>query len=648
MELHPIDLAIIALYALFALGVGLVLRRRASGSMESFFLSERSLPWWLTGTSMIATSFAADTPLVVTGWVREHGVWKNWLWWCYAFSGVIGVFFFARLWRRSLVLTKAELVELRYGGRGAAALRFSLGVVHSGVTNVMVLCWVLLAAAKIMDSLFGVDRIVALGLASGTALTYSLLAGLWGVVITDLVQLAMASVGALALAFASWSAVGGRSGLSAGLAEAGSRVPPEVMSFLPSLGDANLLSPTTWTPAVAAIAVYLGVAWWAVENVDGSGIAVQRLAASRDERHGVLAFLWFNVGHYAMRPWPWIVVALASLIVLPTQTVTAPIDGQVASVRAGRIVLDGAEGERVVPWPEPHADAGWRPVAQVRVGDAVSAGDVLAETDSEMGLLGITIASLFAAFMSTIDTHMNLASSFFVNDVYRRFVRPGRRERHYVTVARIASATVLAVGMLVAWQADSISGLFLFFLSFLAGIGPVNVLRWFWWRITAWTEISALLASGVATVALTRWPDLVSLGPLSSGGNLAPEGRLLLVVTFAFGTAMLVTFAAGAPRPEELVPFYERVRPSGAWGPVRRLTDVRPQPGVWRPAAVGTLSSTLLIFGLLVAIGRWVLGGASEAVPAAAVALVGAIGTGWALASIRADVRSPENVARSG
>jgi Na+/proline symporter len=495
-----------------------------------------------------------------------------------------------------------------------------------------------------MDSLFGVDPVVSLGLACGIALTYSLLSGLWGVVITDLVQLVMASIGAVALGIASWFAIGGRSGLTAGLAGSAS---PEVLAFWPALGDAELWAPATWSPALAAVAVYLGVAWWAVESVDGTGIAVQRLGASRDERQGVLAFLWYNVAHNAVRPWPWIVVALASLILLPAQTVTAPVAGEVVSVDPGRIVLSTAAGETAVPWSEPHGDVGWRALPRVAVNDAVEAGDVLAETDAEraypvmlrmllpVGLLGLTVASLIAAFMSTIDTHMNLASSYFVNDIYRRFLAPDRDERRYVLVARVASAAVLGVAMLVAWQADSISGLFLFFLSFLAGVGPINALRWFWWRITAWTEIAALTSSGLATIVLTRWPGLVPLGPLSPDGALAPEGRLVLVVLFSFAVALLVTLVVPAPRPAELVEFYERVRPLGAWGPVRSLTRVRPQAGAWWPAVAGTVCSTLLTFGLLVACGRFVLAGVAATLPAAAVALLGALGTGWALSAMQ-------------
>jgi hypothetical protein len=331
MALHWIDWTLIAGYVVFALAVGVVYARRAGKDVDEYFLSGRSLPWWIAGTSMVATSFAADTPLVITGWVRDHGIWKNWVWWCYCGGGMLSVFLFARGWRRGGVMTKAELAELRYGGEAAAVLRGILGFMHAGVTNTITLCWVLLAAKKIMEVLLGIDGNLALVLGCAIALVYSLMAGFWGVVVTDLVQFVMAMVGAVALAWLAWAGVGGTDAVLAAAAR-GAPFTDNTLRFLPETGPGGPFDASFWTIPLAALAVYLGVSWWAAENVDGSGTAVQRIAASKDEREGVLAVMWYNVTHYAMRPWPWILVALASLVALPPLTVTAPAAGEVVSV----------------------------------------------------------------------------------------------------------------------------------------------------------------------------------------------------------------------------------------------------------------------------------------------------------------------------
>ena len=633
MRLEALDWAVIAAYAVFALTVGVVLARRASRNVDEFFLSGRSLPWWIAGTSMVATTFAADTPLVITGWVRDHGIWKNWLWWCYAAGGLLTVFVFARYWRRGEVMTTAELAELRYGGKSARVLRGFLGVYHSAVTNGIVLCWVLLAATKIMDVLFGVDKLTALVLASGLALAYSLMAGFWGVVLTDLVQFVMAMVGSIALAVLAWDELGGRAGLEAAI-QAGS-VSQQALEFFPRAGASSWLDSSFWTAQVSAVAVYLGVAWWAAESVDGGGLVVQRISATRSEREGVLAALWYNVAHYGLRPWPWILVAVASIVVLPPHEVVAPASGEVAAVRATEIVLETPEPVTVT-WDVEAQD--WSPLPSVRVGQTVERGQLLARTDSERayvvmmarllpaGLLGLVVASLLAAFMSTIDTHVNLASSFFVNDVYRRFWAPGRPPRHYVGAARAGSVLVLALAGVLAWQADSISGLFTFFLAFLGGVGPIYILRWMWWRVRASTEIVAMVASSVTTIALTfafdtGWPE----SPLTPEGVLSSEGRLCLVAFLSLTAALASMVLTRTPDPAALVEFYRRVRPVGAWGPVRRLCPDTARPAGLQVGLLGTVAGLALVFGILFATGNALLGRASAAGGCAVVALTGAV-----------------------
>ena len=637
-----LDWLIVGGYVVFALAVGMYFRRRASRNVDEFFLSGRSLPWWLAGTSMVATSFAADTPLVVTGWVRDAGIWKNWVWWSLAISGMLGVFLFARWWRRGGVMTKAELVELRYPGRGAGVLRGVLGVMHAGITNTIILCWVLLAAGKIAEVLFDVEKDVGLAVPCAIALGYSLLAGFWGVVITDLLQFVMAMVGALALAIIAWGAVDGSAGVLAAAAE-NPAFTVDTLRFLPRPGPGGVFDASFWTTSVAALCVYLGVQWWAAENVDGSGVMVQRICAAKDERHGVLASLWYNVAQYGLRPWPWIMVALASLIVLPPVRIEASAAGTVVAIEDDAIRLDVVgEPGRSVPLDVEGTAEDWRARPMVSKGDQVEAGQLLAKTDSERayvvmmerylptGLLGIAFASLLAAFMSTIDTHVNLAASFFVNDVYRRFVRPDADSRHYVHVARWASVVVLLLAGLLASQADSISDLFLFFMAFLGGVGPIYILRWVWWRVRASTEIVAMLASASATVALTFIEIEWSLGPLSPGGDLAPEGRLVLVVCLSAVCALSSLAVTRTPDPAKLVEFYRRVRPIGWWGPVQSLAGVEPRRGL-APIFAGALGGLAATYGLMFGTGLWLLGRGADAALAAVIAVAGAACVAWSL-----------------
>ncbi|MCB9916724.1 MAG: Na+:solute symporter [Planctomycetes bacterium] len=644
-----LDWLIVAAYVVFALAVGFVYAKRAGKDVDEFFLSGRTLPWWIAGTSMVATSFAADTPLVITGWVRDRGIWQNWLWWCYCAGGMLGVFLFARWWRRGGVMTKAELAELRYGGPGAAALRGVLGVMHAGFTNTITLCWVLLAAAKIMDVLFEVDQNLAVVLSCAIALSYSLMAGFWGVVVTDLVQFAMAMVGAVVLAWMSWSAVGGAEGVHAAAA-AGAPFTKDTLEMFPHAGPGGPLDASFWTVPFTALCVYLGVAWWAVENVDGASVAVQRIAASRDERQGVLALLWFNLTHYAVRPWPWILVALASLVVLKPAEVTAPAAGTVRldAATPSVLVLEEPSGARHELALTTDVE-GWELQPEVDDGALVDAGVRLAKTDSErayvvmmrrylpVGLLGLMVASLLAAFMSTIDTHVNLAASFFVNDLYRRFFVRDASAKHYVAVARLASGAVLVVAALMALAADSISDLFTFFLAFLGGVGPIYVLRWLWWRVRPETEITAMVTSAVTTTLLTYAPITWHLGPLSQDGALLSEGRLCLVALASLVTALGSLAVFGAPDPRALVPFYEKVRPAGWWGPVAAVAPhVRaPKPSL-RPL-YGVVGGVALVFGGMLGLGYALLDDWARAGVASAVAAVGTVGLVLAL---RGDERS--------
>ncbi len=634
MALAWLDWLVVVAYVAFALWVGVRFTGRASEGVNEFFLSGRRLPWWMAGTSMVATTFAADTPLVITGWVRDYGVWKNWQWWCFAVCGFFTAFLFARMWRRAEIMTTAELAEQRYGEKSARVLRGFLGTYHTLITNVITLAWVLLAAGKISEVLVDVPKEWAIGACCAVTLTYSLLSGLWGVVLTDLTQFAMAMLGAIALAVIVWTHTGGSAAVLDAVASG--VIPAERLAFIPPTGPGSPFDASFWTAPVVAFAVYIGLQWWAYEAVDGGGYVVQRISACKDERHGVLAQIWFQVAHNALRPWCWIVVALASLLVMPTVEHAAPVAGTVVTATPGRIEIAPSAGTDpiVVAWDETRELA---PLLTVKPGDVVGAGQLVARSDSEraypemmarylpVGLLGLVVASLLAALMSTIDTHVNLASSFFVNDVYRRFLVRGRGDRHYVAAARWSGLGVMALAGIVASQADSIRGLFTFFLAFMGGVGAVYVLRWTWWRVRATTEIAAMLTSSLTTVVLTHADIEWRLGPFADHGALTDEGRLVLVVLASTIAAVLVTIFGKAPDPAKLVAFYRKVRPLGFWGPVAALAPDVVRPREARFVLLGVVGGLAATFGLVFTIGEALYGSAAGISISAIVAITGTV-----------------------
>lgn len=552
-QLHWLDWAVLAAYFALSLGVGLWFVRRASSSTAEFFVSGRDLPWWLAGTSMVATSFSVDTPLLITGFVRTQGIQGNWLWWCFAIGGVFSAFVFAQLWRRTEVMTDVELTQLRYSGRPAAALRGFRAVYMTLYANCLTMAWVILGMVKVFGTVFDVGTLEATLFATGVTLLYSMLSGLWGVVVTDLVQIVLAMLGAIMLAVFAVDAVGGVASMLEGLrATAGS----DVLGFLPRLeGGAGTGTGSWWgdllawsaTP-VATFLVLITLQWWANKNADGGAVVIQRMAASRDERESVLGTLWFQVANYALRPWPWILVALASLILYPTMD-----DPELAYPRA---MVD------LLP----------------------------------IGLLGLMLAAFLAAFMSTLTSYINLSAAYLVNDLYRPFLVRDRDDRHYVLAGRVASLLALAIGVAISFYATSISGLFLLLLTLGAGIGLVYVARWFWWRVNAWSEISAMVASSVIGAALQLSPDW--------GGPTFPfAAKVFLNILGSTIVWITVTYATPATSMERLVEFYRRVRPPGWWGPVREAIGQPPRAntaglrrGLWL-WALGTAFIYTAMFG---------------------------------------------------
>ena len=566
-----LDWWVIALYFLLAGGIGVALARRAGRSVSDYFVGGRALPWWLAGTSMVATTFAADTPLAVTELVVQHGVAGNWLWWNMVMSGILTVFFYARLWRRAGVLTDVEFTELRYGGKPAAILRAFRAAYLAVPINLIIMGWVNLAMVEIAAVALDIPRLWALLFCFFLASGYSILAGIWGVVVTDFFQFALAVGGAVVLAVFAVNAVGGISGMEAGLADVyGSS--EAALSFFPQLGAA-------WMPAIT-FAVYLGMNWWASwypgAEPGGGGYIAQRIFSSRTERDGLLATLWFNIAHYAVRPWPWILVALASTILYADTDLDNPRQGYVMAIM-----------------------------------------DLLPP-----GLTGLLLAGFAAAYMSTISTQLNWGASYLVNDLYARFWRKDAGQKELVRVSRAATALLMVASLVVTYFLTSIEGAWRFLLALGAGTGLVLILRWYWWRINAWSEISAMAASLVVSLFLWFGAGLDPDDPAQWAG--------IMIATVAASTAvwLSVTYLTAPESRKTLDAFYARVRPGGpGWFPVaERLGFGREGmdggPLNWTNWVAGVVA----VYTTLIGTGRLIFGEWGEAVLLLGVA---AISFGW-------------------
>ncbi len=464
MNISPIDWAIVIGYIIFALGLGIYFSKRAGKNINEFFVSGRNLPWWLAGTSMVATTFAADTPLAVTGIVVKDGIAGNWLWWNAVLSGMLATFLFSRLWRRSEIITDVEFTELRYSGPSASFLRGFRALYIGLPINCITMGWVILAMQKIVVLTFNLPDtaytkvVVVLGclLIAGI---YCALSGFWGVVMTDLVQFGMAMVGSIALAIIAVNKIGGIGVLKEKLVDVYG-AEHNILNFSPDFSAGKM--------AIITFGVYLGMQWWASNGVDGSGYIAQRMFAAKNERHTLLATLWFNIAHYTLRPWPWILVALVAMVVYPGLGDPEHINPALQDAEAGypMLMLD------------------YLPV----------------------GLLGFMLTAFLAAFMSTIDTHLNWGASYLVNDFYKRFFKPEATPGHYVTVSRISVILIMLIAGVTSLFMNSIAEAWKFLIAINAGIGLVQILRWYWWRINAWSEISAMFAALVVSIVVFLHP----------------------------------------------------------------------------------------------------------------------------------------------
>lgn len=550
--MHLIDWVIVALYFVISLLIGIVYSKKAGGSTENFFLSGRQLPWWLAGISMVATTFAADTPLAVTELVGQNGIAGNWLWWNMLIGGMLTVFFFSRLWRRANILTDVEFIELRYSGKSAAVLRGFKGIYMGIFMNTIIMGWVNLAMIKILVGMFPEyvnenNAILYVGLCMLITAGYSALSGLWGVAVTDAFQFILAMGGCIVLAVIVVNApqIGGIDGLQAKLPDWALKFTPQISSEAPVSETGGALALT-----ISSFFAFIAIQWWASwypgAEPGGGGYIAQRMMSAKDEKNSLFATLFFQIAHYCIRPWPWIIVGLCSLILYPDLS---------------------------------HADKG--------LGFVKAMNDFL-----PVGLKGLLLAAFFAAYMSTISTHLNWGTSYFINDFYKRFVKKDGSEKSYVTVSRIMTIVFMILSILVTTQMKSISGVWSFVIECGAGLGLVLILRWFWWRVNAIAEITATITPFIVYGVLYFGKFDVKF----------PE-TLYIIVPITTLAWIIVMYLTKPVEEEKLKSFYKQVHPGGiGWEKISgKLTDVKSDSGyffLFVDWACGIILVYMFLFGM--------------------------------------------------
>ena len=517
IDLSQLDYIIIASFFSITLVIGFLVSKKSSSSSTEYFLSGRNMPWWLLGISMVATTFSTDTPNLVTDIVRTKGVAGNWVWWAFLLTGLLTVFVYAKLWRRSNVATDMEFYELRYSGWGGRFLRGFRAIYLGVIFNVMAMSGVTLAAIKIGEIMLGLSPIDTILYAGSITVVFSTVGGFRGVVYTDFILFFAAMAGSIGAAYylVNLPEVGGMANLIA-------KTPPDILSMTPDLNDPDMYIPLLIVP----LAVQWWSSWYPGAEPGGGGYIAQRMLAAKDENHAIGATFFFNVMHYALRPWPWIIVALASLIVFP----------DLASIQEA--------------FPN---------VSEDKLGHDLAYPAMLTMLPS--GLLGLVVASLVAAYMSTISTHLNWGSSYIVNDFYKQQINKNASEKQLVNIGRISTITLFLISAVFALLLTNALQLFDVILMFGAGTGLIFILRWFWWRINAWSEITAMFVSGFVSIIL----NFTELGPIlfSDSGILPSYYKFPMVVLFTTVIWLIVTFLTKPDSTDTLINFCTKTNPGG-------------------------------------------------------------------------------------
>ncbi len=546
-----VDYLIILAYFVFSIGIALYYSKRAGKSTDEFFLSGRNLPWYLAGLSMVATTFAADTPLAVTELVSKNGIAGNWIWWNFAFGGLLTVFFFAKLWRRAGIMTEVEFAEIRYSGKPARFLRGFRALYLGLFMNIIIMGWVNKAMESILVGMFGVSESQVMFYVFACMVLvafYSALSGLWGVVVTDAFQFVMAMAGTILLAIivVNTPQVGGISGMQ-------EKLPSFVFDFFPKISDAVSMG-GAFALTVAAFLAYIGIQWWASwypgAEPGGGGYIAQRMMSAKNEKHSLFATLFFQIMHYGVRPWPWVLVGIASLILYPH---LGPDEKGMGYIYAMRDFLP-------------------------------------------IGLKGLLVAAFFAAYMSTIATQLNWGSSYILNDFYRRFWKKGKEEKHYVKVSRLVTIILMVISIIVTLFINRISGAWEFILECGAGVGLVLILRWFWWRINAWSEIAAMVTPFIAF-------------PIVSAMGITFPISLYYLVGITTVVWLLVTFLTKPTDEDVLFSFYRKIHPGGVlWKKISdKLPDVESDKGFFR-MFMNWLFGVVLVYSILLGTGKLIFG----------------------------------------
>ena len=574
VQLQTIDWTILIVSVAICFIPAIFYARKSGESVSEFFTSGQSVPWWLIGISMVATTFSTDTPNFVTNLIRKEGVSSNWQWWAFALTGMSTVFFFARLWRRSAVLTDLEFYELRYSGRAAKAVRGFRAVYLGLFFNCIIMASVNLAATKISGILFGFDKWETLAFCAVINIAFAATSGLWGVLVIDMIQFGIAMAGAFALAYFSLKQpqVGGLDGLISKLSESS----PQTLSFIPA--DSGLL----WSVMLIPLLVGWWSTWYPGSEPGGGSYIAQRMLAAKSERDALGGTLFFNFAHYVLRPWPWILVALCSMIVYP----------EVGDIKKTFPNLpDNLLGDDIAyPAMMRFLPAGW---------------------------LGLMVAGLLAAYVSTIITHLNWGTSYLVHDFYQRFLAPGKSEKHYVGVGRFMTVVLMLVAGSITLFMETAEQNFKLLLQIGAGTGSLYLFRWFWWRINAMSEVTAMVASLVVAIVFHF------VASSYEGAEVTPwfvKHQLPLGVAITTLSWVIATFVSKPTDAAVLRAFYDRIRPAGpGWAKIRRESGLPASPDSLPMALLGTVVGVTVIWTGLFATGSFIYGHTTQGIMLGAV-----------------------------